>query len=273
MDIVSTSHEVTNMVSPSAPATTAAIEEVLDAQMIDLQASELMAPGHIYNPRTGTGIEWTPPNADTGEPGKVRLWARQWNGQPMVLAEGTHDAGSPWEYWYNLQFASSFPQVTHWWFGDAWTGQVSIWRPDVVEHDPESGAPMLTGWMRFGPPDAPALPWTVVLTRPPRVNIPFPPMATNLTNLPLQLLVAEKVMEVLDKLTEQAIYGEEITDAPEPDLEIVVTSLVRREDLHRAFPCEFGPWRLDKLPGMTAREALCRVQGLEAGASSDATVR
>src|SRR5919202_6414305 len=69
-----------------------------------------------------------------------------------------------------------FPAGEHWWFGDAWTGPVRIWRPDVVEHDPESGGPMLTGWMGFGisrAPDTPdtsdasvdasVLPWTVVL--------------------------------------------------------------------------------------------------------------
>lgn len=252
------------LATPIAPTALVTPGESASGQITGVQSRELMAPGHKYNPRTGTGIEWTPADANTGEPGRVRLWARQWNGQPMVLAEGTHDASSPWEYWYNLHFADSFPQVTHWWFGDAWTGQLGIGRPEGVEHDPESGALMLTGWMRFGPSDAPALPWTVVLTDPPRVNTPFPPMATHLANLPLQLLVAERVMEVLDKLNEQAIYAKEITEASAPEIEVAVTSLVRREDLNRAFPCEFGPWRLDRLPDLTPREALCRVQGLEA---------
>ena len=251
-------------------------------ELIGVQELDLMAPGHLYNPRTGTGIEWLPASPDAGEPGKVRLWARQWNGQPTLLFESAHDTQSPWEYWYNLEFARSFPQVTHWWFDDAWTGQVRIWRPEAVEHDPESHLPMLIGWMRFGPTDSPAMPdaldapdapdapgtparpWTVVLTSPPRVNTPFPPMCASIANLPLQLLLGEKVMEVLDKLTEEAVYAEEIADTPELDLDIAVTSLVRREDLHRAFPNDFGSWCLDRLPGMTPREALCRVQGLEA---------
>ena len=274
MDALNTTYEDMNIVSPSAPIAQSAIVtevvpgEVADAQILGVQSRELMAPGHIYNPRTGTGIEWMPSNSHTAERGKARLWSRQWSGQPVLLAEGTHDTDSAWEYWYRLEFARSFPQVTHWWFGDAWTGQLSIWRPDVVEHDPESAALMLTGWLRFGTADMPALPWTVVLTSPPRVNIPLPLMATNLANLPLQLLVADKVMEVLDKLTEQAIYAEELARDGGPDLELFVTSLVRREDLQRAFPCDFGPWRLDKLPSLTAREALCRVQGLEAATSS-----
>src|SRR5919198_5546226 len=70
---------------------------------------ELMAPGHRYNRRTGTGIEWLPALPGTGEPGKVRLWAREWNGQSFLLAEAVHDTSSPWEYWYGLGFATSFP--------------------------------------------------------------------------------------------------------------------------------------------------------------------
>jgi hypothetical protein len=276
MDTMDTTYEVTNIVSPPAPLAPGeavasippvATSTTMDVEMIGVQRRELVAPGHIYNPRTGTGIEWSPANGPAGEPGNVRLWARQWNGQPMVLAEGTHDTGSPWEYWYNLHFATSFPQVSHWWFGEAWTGEVCIWSPDGVEHDPESGALMLTGWMRFGPPDAPPLPWTVVLTNPPRVNTPFPPMATNMANLPLQLLMAERVMDLLDKLTAQGTYAQEPTSIAAQAPAVVVTSLVRREDLHRAFPCEFGPWQLDKLPHMTPREALCRVQGREADGS------
>lgn len=265
----------------------------LASRAVGAHAPELMAPGHLYNPRTGTGIEWL-------SEGKARLWTRQWNGQPVVLFESAHNMQSPWEYWYNLEFARSFPHVTHWWFGDAWTGQMRIWRPEVVEDDPESHQPMLTGWMRFGRvdsadssesadaqeaqeaqeapgsrgiqdtfaasgrPDPPALPWTVVLTNPVRVNVPFPPLHANIKNLPLQLLLGEKVMELLEALTERAIYAGEIGDSRELDLEISVTSLVRREDLYRAFPCALRSWCLDRLPGMTPREALCRVQGLEA---------
>lgn len=232
---------------------------------------ELMAPGHLYNPRTGTGIEWLPANPDTGEPGRVRLWSRQWGGKPAVLAEAEHHTGSPWEYWYNLEFANSFPQVTHWWFGDAWTGIVRIWEPTGVGRDPESGAPMLTGWMRFGsaPSDngdgAPAFPWTVALTNPIRVITPLPPMSTNLANLPLQMLLAERVMEVLGRLIDQRQHrnGAPGDGHPRVEAELALTSLVRREDLPAAFPTEFGPWRLDRLPDLTPREALGRVQGME----------
>ncbi len=277
-------------------AATVAESDATNVQAARLRVPELMAPGHLYNPRTGTGIEWLPASPGAGEPGRVRLWTRRWNGQPSVLFESEHRTRSLWDYWYNLEFARSFPEVTHWWFGDAWTGQVHIWMPEAAAHDPESQQAMLIGWMRFGPqgtplsqsspglpgatdapgrldmqdtqdwqdgPDSPALPWTVVLTSPPRVNTPFPPMCANIANLPLQLLLGEKVIEALSRLSERTVYPEEMADDLGLDLDIAVTSLVRREDLHTAFPNELGSWCLDRLPGMTPREALCRVQGLE----------
>ena len=248
-----------------------------------------MAPGHIYNARTGTGIEWLASNAKSGAPGRVRLWSRGWNGQSTLLAEADHNTRSPWEYWYSLEFAHSFPQVTHWWFGDAWTGNVRIWGPGGAGRDPESGSPMLSGWMRFGAaetahadnadtdhgddpgvtpasPAPPALPWTVLLANPLLVSTPMPPMSTNPANLPMQLLLAERVMDVLEDFIERRAHqgGESDRVAPLPGSDVVITSLVCKEDLHRAFPTEFGSWRLDRLPDLTPREALCRLQGIEA---------
>lgn len=242
---------------------------------------ELMAPGHLFNPRIGTGIEWLLGNPHTGEPGRVRLWSRQWSGESIVVAEAAHRTTSRWEYWYNLEFADSFPHVTHWWFGDAWTGVARIWKPEGVGRDPESGAPMLSGWMRFGPAEkggvdgkageageeveegTPTLPWTVLLSNPLRVNAPLPPMFAYVANLPLQLLLTEAIVEMLGMLAKQDLRGDDGTlgNAGE-HLEVALTSLVRREDLYRAFPTEFGPWRLDRLPDLTPRGALCRVQGL-----------
>jgi hypothetical protein len=236
---------------------------------------ELMAPGHLYNPRIGTGIEWLPGNPHTGEPGRVRLWSRQWNGERIVVAEAEHRTASRWEYWYNLEFADSFPRVTHWWFGDAWTGMARIWQPEGVGRDPESVAPMLSGWMSFRPAEkgaveggegedvAPLLPWTVLLSSPLRVNAPLPPMFAYVANLTLQLLLAETIIEMLGMLAKQNLRGDDGTPGNAGGhLEVALTSLVRREDLYRAFPTEFGPWRLDRLPDLTPREALCRVQGL-----------
>ncbi len=267
----------------TAPAASEGPGELEDNQLTGHSRQDLMAPGHLYNPRTGTGIEWLPANSDTGEPGKVRLWSRQWNGASILLGEAIHHTGGPREYWYTLEFANSFPQVTHWWFGDAWTGHVRIWSPKAAGRDPESGAPMLMGWLRFGltkasdtpstlgTPDTPdgddvgasALPWTVVLTSPPRVNTPLPPMSASLANLPLLLLLSEKVMELLATLTTKMQYDKALSDNASLHTEVVLTSLVRREDLQRAFPTHFGSWLLDRLPDLTPREALCLVQGLE----------
>ncbi len=267
----------------TAPAVIGQPRELEDRQATGRSRRDLMAPGHLYNPRTGTGIEWLPAKSDTGEPGKVRLWSRQWNGKSILLGEALHHTRGPWEYWYSLEFANSFPQVTHWWFGDAWTGHVHIWSPNAAGPDPESGAPMLMGWLRFGltkAPDTPemsdipdgdgvagvgtaALPWTVVLTSPPHVNTPLPPMAANLANVPLQLLLGEKVMELLAALVTKTQDEAALEGNAALDTEVVLTSLVRREDLQRAFPTHFGSWLLDRLPDLTPREALCRVQGLE----------
>jgi hypothetical protein len=72
--------------------------EAENARPAGQSSRDLMAPGHLYNPRTGTGIEWLSANLDSEEPGRVRLWSRQWNGKPHVLAEAEHQAATPWEY-------------------------------------------------------------------------------------------------------------------------------------------------------------------------------
>jgi hypothetical protein len=71
-------------------------------------------------------------------------------------------------------------------------------------------------------------------------------------------------MEMLGMLTDQVSHDDDSTTSGDTShVEMALTSLVRREDLQRALPTEFGPWRLDRLSDLTPREALCRVQGLE----------
>src|SRR5690348_11989047 len=89
----------------TAPAASQGLGELEDNQPTGRARQDLMAPGHLYNPRTGTGIEWLPANPDTGEPGKVRLWSRHWNGASILLGEALHHTGGLWEYWYSLEFA------------------------------------------------------------------------------------------------------------------------------------------------------------------------
>jgi hypothetical protein len=312
-DMLNKSDTEQDMVQPVSERTTSSAQ---------LQA-EIMAPGHLYNARTGTGIEWFAPDATSGEPGKVRLWSRGWAGESVLISEAEHKTFCVWDYWYSLEFARSFPFVTHWWFGDAWTGLVRIWGPDAVGCDPESGAPMLSGWMRFhnvaelqvdeedeedeheheheheenvdhAEYSPFALPWTLLVTNPARVSMPMPPGFTNAANLPLQLLLADRLMDLLHAsakigdrdncyIGDQGNRGHRgnpdnsvrVKSAESAEsaagevgergsLIYAITSLVRKDDLERAFPSSFGPWRLDRLAGMTPREALCRLQGIDA---------
>jgi hypothetical protein len=112
--------------------------------------------------------------------------------------------------------------------------------------------------------------------------MPLPPGFTSVANLPLQLLLAERLMSMLiasangsslknskgsssDSGSDRQYLGSSVRDVNtrEP-LTDALTSIVRKEDLHRAFPTSFGPWRLDRIADMTAREALCRLQGIDA---------
>lgn len=61
---------------------------------------QLMAPGHVFHPATRTGIQW--------KPGQARLWDRG-----KVIAAAHHQCPSAYAYWHTLEFARSFPQVTH----------------------------------------------------------------------------------------------------------------------------------------------------------------
>lgn len=284
---------------------------------------EIMAPGHLYNAKTRTGIEWLPPkpgNDGPGSRGKVRLWSRNWLGQSVLLAEAEHNSLSLWDYWYNLEFAKSFPFVTHWWFGDAWTGIVQLWGPSAVGCDPESGAPTLSGWLRFhnvleieessaedddhdhthnhdhdhthdhdhdhesSVPheyETPALPWTLLITNPARISLPMPPGFIHAANLPLQMLLGERLMHILALLSASTTAEDNMTN-PTGSLDestplrdarpmypvgkpvtFAVTSLVCTENLVSAFPTNFGPWRLDRAADMTPREAFCRLLGLD----------
>lgn len=200
--------------------------------------SDLAAPGHRYDPRTGTGVEWLPPDPGTGE-GVVRLWARHWGGESRVIAEASHTSVSPAAYWRALEFACSFPDVTHWWFGSAWTGRVWVSRPIAA-----TDGTTLTGWMRFGDEDEPWLPWTATASDPVFVRPAQPPMHVSPLNLPLETALAQLIVAVL--------RGDRA-----PEREEWVTSLVRREDLERVFSDGFGqPWRLDRIGEVTVRDAL-----------------
>ena len=222
---------------------------------------ERMAPGHVYQAATGTGIEW--------RPGTARLWEHG-----RVTGTGRHATASPWEFWHTLAFAATFPAVTHWWFGSAWTGPVWLGTRGV---SPDGAT--ITGWMQFVDPQEPALPWQITLRAPPQVATPLPPFEVWPINLPLRLALAQLAL---------GLHRGDVRAAPAPEARAAadatvaapgrpparvaaasaavpghfVTSLVRRDDLAAVFPTTAGAWRLAQV-APPLREALCRLMGLQ----------
>lgn len=120
---------------------------------------ERAAPGHPFDPALGAGIEW--------QPGLARLWEGG-----RITARGTHATTSPFEFWFWLQFAEVFPQVSHWWFGPAWTGPVWL-RPGPRQ----AGQDVITGTLQFGDRAARAQIWQVQPGDPAHLIVPLPSLA------------------------------------------------------------------------------------------------
>lgn len=194
---------------------------------------DLIGPGHVYQDETGNGIKWFE--------GRAELWF-----QNKVIATGSHQTASPWEFWYTLAFAASFPQVTHWWFRSAWTQKVRLTRGQGMVDD-------RTAWglMQFTDEQTPGEIWTVrnggIL---PEVAPPMPPMEEQPVNLPLRIALSRLIIGVLQ-------------DEIRPDTWYLTTSLVRREELEQVFPTDISAmgWKIESV-NTPLRHALCRLQGL-----------
>jgi hypothetical protein len=191
------------------------------------------APGHVYQPQLGTGIEW--------KPDEVALWI---GGQVMETAK--HQTASPYDYWHTLAFAESFPDVTHWWFRSAWTQRVRL---SGIQGTLGGGA--IWGYMQFIDEETPAGSWSMLEGERPEIFIPYPPNEVQLVNLPLRLALARLVAGV-------------VSDQVQPDTWHIVTSLVPRDELAQAFPeiLEVLPWQLEGIRG-TIRQEFCTLQGLK----------
>jgi hypothetical protein len=214
--------------------------------------SERAAPGHPYDPATQSGVEW--------QPGLARLWEAG-----HITARATHATASPFEFSIWLQFAEVFPQVTHWYFGSAWTGKV--W---LRVGPPRPGQATITGSLQFGDRAALEQPWQVQPGDPARLTVPLPPLEAEPRNLPLQLALGQVVWEAAtgapagagNPRPPPALLGTGGV-APgglEPGL-IFVTSLVAREALAAAFPLTPSSWYpagIDR----PLRQALCQALGL-----------
>jgi len=195
--------------------------------------NERMAPGHVYQSRLGTGIQW--------QPGVVKLWEGG-----KVTAEAPHTTATAYEFWYSLAFAGSFPDVTHWWFRSAWTQRVRLTRLQGLLEDGTAW-----GWMQFVDEHNPAQMYTLTETTPPVIAVPYPPNEVQPVNLPLRLALSRFVAGVI---TEELIL----------DRWNIITSLVRRDTLELIFPAtqEAIPWQMEGI-NTPLLEALCKLQGLE----------
>lgn len=197
---------------------------------------ERMSPGHVYLESLGTGIQWSPK--------EVILWEQ---GQPVERA--AHSTSSAYEYFYNLEFAKSFPSVSHWWFRSAWTQRV---RQTGIQGMME--ADTVWGYMQFIDESVPAQQWSVLSIDEgsSEIAVPYPPNEAQPVNLPLRLALSRLVAGV-------------IADEVQRDAWMVITSLVHRDDLEKTFLLDADglPWRLEGVYGSLRRE-LCILQGLQA---------
>lgn len=186
-------------------------------------SAERMAPGHVYDPITGTGIEWLPQ--------EVRLWEGG-----VAVATAPHATPDPWAFWYDLAFAETFPEVSHWWFGSAWTGKVWV-RP--IGTQTRGRTTVVSGGMRFIDRDEPEVTWQVTLEEGPTpaqtaegrpepspvlVGVPLPPFAIQPVNLALRVALARLVFDLADG-SRAAALG--------PDEELALRAVIGAVDLDR----------------------------------------
>ena len=195
--------------------------------------NERMAPGHVYQPRLGTGIQW--------QPGIAKLWEGG-----HVTVEASHQTVSSYDFWYNLAFADCFPEITHWWFRSAWTQKVRLTRLQGKLADAS-----LWGLLQFIDEQTPGQMYTITDADPPVIVVPYPPNEIQPVNLPLRLALSRLVVGV--------ITGEVI-----PNQWVFVTSLVKRDELEAVFPTKTTAfsWQMEGIE-TSMRLALCGLQALK----------
>ena len=178
----------------------------------------------------------------------------------QVVAEGAwRESADPRDYFYHLRFLDDFPQITHWAFGDAWTGPIRIERPRRTDADTLEGLVYFGDEDDFGvyrierAYDSPVRAVDVSEQRlpPPWVTAPLPRLFDVPLNLPLRLIVARAVTAALD---DNWPYGQWHT----------VSSAVEREHVPQVLTQDVGATYGFRLKGIPTdlREALCVLQGL-----------
>jgi hypothetical protein len=165
----------------------------------------MLAPGHPYLERLGTGIRW--------EPGVATLYQ---NGD--VLSTASHTTASAWQFWYTLAFADVFPTVEGWWFRSLWTNRVRMSRPEGA-----LDATTIYGYVQYFSEETESGMWTV------RdggdywdVDVALPPNESQPVNVPLRLALSRLCIGMLE-------------DEILPDVWYDLTSVVRPNELADAF--------------------------------------
>lgn len=177
-----------------------------------------LAPGHVYIPELGSGILW--------EPAQATLYQRG-----EIIAVGSHSSPTAWDFWYNLAFAQTFPQVEHWWFRGVWTGPLKISQP-VGAIDSQS----IMGFMQFGNDETPATLWSITdHGQELEVAIGYPEHETEPINIPLRLALTRCILGT-------------ITGAMPTDTWMAATSLVTPHELEMAFPIDTKSLVINMLP-------------------------
>ncbi len=210
--------------------------------MIDVR----LAPGHArQTTNAGTGLEWCPD--------EVRLWEYDPARNAVVVTRtASHRSESAWAFFESLAYRDLFPEVTHWWFGGAWTQRVAM-RP-LKSLDAHSVRLLA----RFGDADDDrgALCEVWLRDRPVEVEFSRLPLGQSFANLPLVIALSRLVIGVL--------YDES------PQTGAVISSLVPREAIGDVLSLEPDivdartgrTWRVQPCGSMPLRTYALKAQGL-----------
>ena len=170
----------------------------------------------------------------------------------MITRRAAHHSSSPWAFFWSLAYRDLFPDVTHWWFGGAWTQRVAM-RP-LKSLDAHSVRLIA----RFGDEDEDSGALCEVWLRDRPVEIEFSrlPLGQSFANVPLVIALSRLVIGVL--------YDES------PQAGAVISSLVPREAIDDVL--SLGPdvvddrtgraWRVQPVGALPLREYALKAQGL-----------
>lgn len=151
---------------------------------------------------------------------------------------------APWQFWYELQFVSLFPDVSHWWFYSGWTQQARV-------RSLQQSGTAINGFMQFISEENPAQAWFFDQGA---ISIPYPPGEEVSGNFPLRLALAQLVHGAMrNRIIEDQWYA--------------VTSLVAAGEMERALPTRWNQeWWLEGMYDKNnMRASWCAALGIRPG--------